>query len=610
MSEPSTRSGRHLHAGLVRALAAGVLGVVVLQLFDLAGVKVSGGWRLHLGGTLLPPPGDALVLLAWTGAGALAAWFFALAAHAGGLRPLENRASPRARALRVDPWVAGAVLTAFLAPVLVRLLVTRGAQITDDESAYLFQARLLGGGHLFAASPPDKLFFDRAFMINDGKFYSQYPLGWPALLAPFAALRAPGLANPALAAATAWLVSRICAERWGRGAGRVGAWLCALSPMLVLGAATLHAHTACLAALALCWWCLERARRPGAHWGWHAGVAAAFSLAFFVRPYSALMVGLPLLAVWAMSLLRAPGHSVRLRALVAFGGVALAGAALFLAAQRVQTGSWWKPAYVRLFEYVRENGMRFAHVAAIPHGQRVPNLSVGLPGLGQRGAAVLLGAVCRFAHDLFGWPLSLVFAFFAGLAGRVALPGAMVATSAALGFFLKDVGVDTYGPMHFTEVALPLVVASAGGVVAWERWRPGLGKAALVGLCGAATLGFWPLRLGALAEAAAASRAPLEAVHRARLHEAVVFVPAWHWCHGRVTHYRVWRPNNRPDLGDDVLWANHVGLEADRRFLRRHFPRRRGWLLWCEDPLDVHLVPLERLHEDPFPPEPSTEPAP
>ena len=81
---------------------------------------------------------------------------------------------------------------------MTRVVVYQGLPILDDESAYQFAARLLAEGRVVGESPPDKLFWDRWFMVNDGSWYAQYFLGWPALLAPFEALGLPQLANPAL----------------------------------------------------------------------------------------------------------------------------------------------------------------------------------------------------------------------------------------------------------------------------------------------------------------------------------------------------------------------------------------------------------------------------
>lgn len=112
-------------------------------------------------------------------------------------------------------WVIGPSLAAFGLSAFVSWRVLRGMDLTIDESAYRFMADLLSHGRLYGHSPPDKLFYDRRFMINDGKVFSPYFLGWPALLA---------------------------GSTWARLAGV----LFVTSPFAVFMAATQLSHPACL----------------------------------------------------------------------------------------------------------------------------------------------------------------------------------------------------------------------------------------------------------------------------------------------------------------------------------------------------------------------------
>ena len=93
-------------------------------------------------------------------------------------------------------WTVGLAVAAFAMAVFTHLVILQRTPVTDDESTYLFAAQHLGDMRLWVTSPADKLFWDRAFMINDGRWYTQYFLGWPALLAPFTALGVSALANP------------------------------------------------------------------------------------------------------------------------------------------------------------------------------------------------------------------------------------------------------------------------------------------------------------------------------------------------------------------------------------------------------------------------------
>jgi hypothetical protein len=61
----------------------------------------------------------------------------------------------------------------------------------NDEIAYLFQAKLFQSGRLYSPSPCGREFFDFPHIINNGKWYSIYPPGFPLLLVFGLAFRAP-----------------------------------------------------------------------------------------------------------------------------------------------------------------------------------------------------------------------------------------------------------------------------------------------------------------------------------------------------------------------------------------------------------------------------------
>lgn len=53
----------------------------------------------------------------------------------------------------------------------------------SDEFSYLFQAKIIGEGKLFEISPPLTNPFQATHLINNGHWFSKYPIGWPALMA-------------------------------------------------------------------------------------------------------------------------------------------------------------------------------------------------------------------------------------------------------------------------------------------------------------------------------------------------------------------------------------------------------------------------------------------
>ncbi|MBW1839299.1 MAG: glycosyltransferase family 39 protein [Deltaproteobacteria bacterium] len=95
----------------------------------------------------------------------------------------------------------------FIVSLLILSLVTTGIiayTVLDhiphvqDSIAQLFQAKIFKMGNLYAPLPPHKEFFDYSNVINDNKWYSQYPPGHSLLLTLGLFLGVPWLIGPLL----------------------------------------------------------------------------------------------------------------------------------------------------------------------------------------------------------------------------------------------------------------------------------------------------------------------------------------------------------------------------------------------------------------------------
>lgn len=560
------------------------------------------GYTLDLGSVHLPMPLHIAFLAVWGVFGSFAA---VALAYAIADRDWLRRALDAARGSADRKWLIYGCAAAFLLPLSIRILVLRDMPLTDDESSYRFMAELLASGRLWAESPPLKIFFDRGQMINDGKLYAQYFLGWPMLMVPGVWLGFTGLMNPLYAALTVPPLYGMVRRQLGRAWAQLALLLYLSSPLLMIGAATELSHTSCVMALAYVAWFFGRTRDAG---GWidHAGLALAFSVAFFIRPQSALALGLPFLVLWLVARWREPER--RAARLLAFALPALVMAGLFFAVNHLQTGSATKVAYQQALDYAQENDGQFVSDAQrwdvdVAHLRfdRSPVEALGHVGIG----------LFRLNFALFGWPLSL---FFVALAGS---PRGTGPWWAGVGLFLAahlpatDAGIDSFGPVHYFELALPALVLSCVGVrrlarhVASRgdgeesrRWQL-LPLALVVALVMTSLAGYVPVRLKALGSMAENIEMPRDAVYRAGLERAIVFAP-WPYapnCRSYPTQFHVrFRPNNDPDLDNDVLWVNHLSVVENRQ-LMAHFPDRLGYVMvWSQD-CEVQLLPLDALAE-------------
>jgi hypothetical protein len=598
-----------------RGLWASVWPILAGYLFLLAFHKVGedfyDGYVLDLGSISWPMPRYVIFAGLWaifaTGAagflGLGLARFVSLDGRGTSFTDRSSRGSDLC-------WIALGSLAGLAIPLVLRAVLLQGAPLTDDESAYRFQAELLASGRLRGISPPLKLFFDRSFMINDGHLYAGYFLGWPTLLVPGVWLGVPGMVNAVYSALTVpplFLVARrLTSSFWAK----VGVLLYLFSPMLMVSAATELSHTSCIMALGWMTWFVFRSRDEDAPWWSHAGAASLFSVAFFNRPLAALGIALPLLIWWLLGRRALPRRQAA-ASLAAFLVPALVMGCLFLTANKLQNGSFTTTSYQRYDAYIIENGYRFTYGDAkyVDYYLRRPPITA-LPALG----------VCplfRLSFDLFGWPSSFFLTFFAGTRRKAGL-----LWLSALSFFTMehvalpfDSGIDSFGPVHYSEVAWPILLLSVLGLRAlcakaraWSsfdntvplsvqrvrEWFPLTLTAALVLVTLA---GFVVVRFNSVARIASNVNMPDEAVKSAGLHHATVFSqrPFAPNCRSKPTnHFVLWRPNNDPDLTNDILWVNHISVDQDRR-LMEYFPDRKGYVLQWMLPCNPQLLPLDSL---------------
>lgn len=388
----------------------------------------------------------------------------------GGLRTLRNLP---------DPLFTGAVCGAGALLVFgVATFVLQNQPVTDDEWVYQFQADLLSRGKLFALPHPLREFFDNVFIVNAGKWYGKYPPGHPLLLVPGVALGFPRLLPILLAGLNLFLVYRLAREFLTITQARVATLLLLVSPFFLLTGGTLLSHTTCLTALLVMGLGAARAAATGSlGWGLLAGLGAGF--AFLTRPYTALLIGLPIAAAWgwrgsfipAGAAGRAPGRS-GLRPWLAGLGIAALFLLVFLAINQVLTGNPFKTGYAAVQGQQRGQVIGFGEV--IPGRLDHTPLS-GLVNLGL--------TVVRLNFWTFGWPLSWLFVIAAMLwspAGRLRVLHWILAATAVGSVFYFSMGVSDTGPVKYYEILPVLAILSAAGLSAFDARvsggrRPGLG---------------------------------------------------------------------------------------------------------------------------------------
>ncbi|MEO1086135.1 MAG: hypothetical protein AAFY88_17995, partial [Acidobacteriota bacterium] len=455
---------------------------------------------------------------------------------------------------------------------------------------------VLAQGRLWADSPPVPLAFDNRFLVNDGRMYAQYFLGWPALLVPGVVLGISGFVNSIFSGLTVPPLYFLLRRELGAGWARVGVVVYLCSPMLLLLAATELSHTSCLCALAWFTWWVVRGRDADAGAKYHAAAAVAFCVAFWVRPLSALGIGLPLLAVWAFHELRPRSW----RRALAFALPAAALAGLFLAVNWAQNGSVTTVAYDRYLEYSRANDFRFSIWGGEPRPEEHEMAWLGP----RRSLAMNAGGLLRLNTALFGWVSSFLFIAFAGRSRLALLMWASSASFVLSHVAVGNIGIDAFAPMHFIELGWPVLILTVFGLarltstlrtLADGRFQA-LPLALAASLVAVAWLGYVPARAHGLNLMLENIVQPFDAVDALGIDRAVIFVndPWVLYClHPPTRGWVFGRPNNHPDLTNDIIWANHLTVDINRGVAAGL--RRPGFLLAWAPECRAVLVPLEEI---------------
>lgn len=196
---------------------------------------------------------------------------------------------------RIPPWpVTTCALFVFVFCSLFARFEFGGIPHVYDEIAYQFQARIFALGKTWVPSACNREAFDFPHVINNGKWYSQYPPGFPLLLIPGVMFGAPWLISPLLAGLSIFLFFKIGEELYGRRVGLWSALLGAASIWHLLMSSTMMAHTACMFFVAIfllfgARWVrspsIKNAALAGLGWG----------MGFLIRPYSMVALSLPFL---------------------------------------------------------------------------------------------------------------------------------------------------------------------------------------------------------------------------------------------------------------------------------------------------------------------------
>jgi len=394
-----------------------------------------------------------------------------------------GRHTERAYRLAALALALGAGVAVFL--VATRLFPYHS--LNHDEGVYLQQAAMLLEGQLFVHPPVPEVFRPWFFVETaGGALYPKYAPVAAAMFAVGELLGIPRLALAGIAAGNVALTYTLVVEVFDRRRGVLAAVLLSASPLfLVNSAAFLPYAPTTLLNLTFAVAYVKSRRRGSVRLAAVAG--AAVGLAFFSRPYTAVLFAAPFVvhAIWTLRGL--DRKTVGCQATTAALG--LAGVGVALGYNAVVTGS---PVVFPYEAFAPQDGLGFGHRQILAHEEQyTPELAVRANAhvlallfgewvvagpVGTLLAAVGVGAVCRRAYrERTGdWR-------------RLALAGLFVTVAVGNVYFwgnlnvLGELGeagdglVAFLGPYYHFDVLVPTAAFAAhGAVLVSEQVRRGL----------------------------------------------------------------------------------------------------------------------------------------
>ncbi len=465
--------------------------------------------------------------------------------------------------MRQKVFVASMSMLGLLAASAIGLLVLQNFPNSGDEWCYLLQAEMFIQGRLSVPSPPHREFFHTGWMINNGKFYTHHPPGWPLVLATGVWAGVPWLVNPLLGALTLLVVYALGKRMYQQRVATI-ALLCTLgSPFFLVHSASYWPHSSSLLFLSL------------SLLGFVAGLSnrslyspvlggLSGSLSFFIRPLEQVIL---LLACGMFCLLPAQRQQHGLRAGSVFCLTHLLGVLLLLGYHTLQHGHPLVTGYEVSYGAQGAANMRFT----FPTWHYIDDYFFDLvwwtvPGMPLVAVGYLLTRLRQPQPDTQGrhWDVLLVLicAWFMIMYAMVVYP--------------PWVG---YGPRYYYSGFFAVALLTARGVEAFlasmSRRLPARQRRMSLTIGGGAFLlafvVMWVWHLHNESTRVQGRMAFQRLIAAQAVHHAVVFI---------ATQSADFEPldltRNRLDFQGDVIYALDRG--EDNQGLMAHYPGRRSWL--------------------------------
>jgi len=292
-------------------------------------------------------------------------------------------------------WVYLLAALVFLTTNLISLYIFNRTPHIHDEAAYDFQAKIFLNGRLYVHSPCAAEIFDFPHVINNGRWYSQYPPGFPALLSIGYIFKAPWIINTIFASLTIILIFFLGIELFDEKVAFLASLFASLSYWFLILSSTMLSHTTHLffCTLFLLFY-IRFIKRPGLTNSLIAGFG--FFVALLIRPYESVLLAIPPALYLLFLMFKEPKKYLKAALPMAF--MAALSLMALLAYNYGTTGDPLKMGYIE--RYGPEHGIGFGRKGY-----------TDTPHTFLRGTNLTAKHFYQLHLHLFGWPISSLLGF-------------------------------------------------------------------------------------------------------------------------------------------------------------------------------------------------------
>lgn len=237
-------------------------------------------------------------------------------------------------------------IAALAGTLTAHFVIMKDYPVITDEFSYVFQSELLADGKLYAQSPPMKDFFQTMNIINDGKWYSKYTVGWPLLLALGKLLGVRFAVGSVCVAISVVLLFLIGEKLVSPGVGMTASLFALFSPYVFLLGATFYPHAAAGLFALLTLYNLIKTFEDNSYL-YPLATGLSFSFLMLIRPADSAIVFFSLVPFAVYSLYQSSDLKASLKKFLPAVIPIVLCLGILLTVNRVQTGNFFTFAFLK-----------------------------------------------------------------------------------------------------------------------------------------------------------------------------------------------------------------------------------------------------------------------